>query len=169
MVRPLTADDAVTLVPLNDAAAPAVPLTSAADLARLIELSSLALAAQRDDTIVGFIIAISPGADYDSENYRFFESRTTDHLYVDRIVIDEQERGSGLGSALYDAVFDAARRDGRAEVTCEVNLDPPNPRSMAFHERLGFVRVATQETKAGTVTVALLAASVASDRSALRP
>ena len=168
-VRPLTVADAVELVPLNDAAAPAVPITSAADLARLIELSSLALAAQRGDTVVGFIIALSPGADYDSENYRFFESRATDHLYVDRIVIDEHERGSGLGAALYDAVFDAARQQGRAEVTCEVNLDPPNPRSLAFHERLGFVRVATQATKEGAVTVALLAARVATDRSALRP
>ena len=168
-VRPLTTDDAAALAPLNDAAAPAVPITSAADLARLIELSSLALAAHRGDTVVGFIVAISPGADYDSENYRFFESRGTDHLYVDRIVIDEHERGSGLGAALYDAVFDAARHDGRAEVTCEVNLDPPNPRSLAFHERLGFVRVATQSTKAGAVTVALLAASVAADRSELRP
>jgi predicted GNAT superfamily acetyltransferase len=45
-------------------------------------------------------------------------------------------------------------------VTCEVNLDPPNPESLAFHARLGFARVGEQETKGGSVTVALLAAEL---------
>ncbi len=160
-MRPLTTADAEALAPLNDAAAPAVPITAPDDLARLIELAELAVGVENGHELVGFIIALAPGADYDSENYRFFEARGTDSLYVDRIVIDERERGSGLGAALYDAVFEAAQRAGRTEVTCEVNLDPPNPRSMAFHERLGFVQVATQATKGGSVTVALLAASVA--------
>jgi predicted GNAT superfamily acetyltransferase len=45
-------------------------------------------------------------------------------------------------------------------VTCEVNLDPPNPRSLAFHERLGFREVGRQATKGGAFTVVLLAAAV---------
>jgi len=157
-VRPLVATDAARLQPLNDAAAPAVPITSAHDLAALVGLSSLALGVDRDETLVGFVIALPPGADYESENYRYFESRDVDHLYVDRIVIDEAERGHGLGAILYDAVFEAARDQGRAEVTCEVNLDPPNPGSMAFHRRRGFRELGSQPTKGGSVTVALLSA-----------
>lgn len=157
-LRPLSATDAPEIAPLNDAASPAVPVTPASDLARLIMVADLALGLERDGALVGFVIAIAPGADYDSENYRFFEARAVDHLYVDRIVIAESERGAGLGAVLYDAVFDAARRQGRREVTCEVNLDPPNPGSQAFHARLGFVEVGTQRTKGGSITVSLLAA-----------
>ncbi len=159
-LRPLVAADADALAPLNDAAAPAVPITAPADLARLLDLAGLALGLERDGRLVGFVIAMPPGAAYDSENYRYFESRGVDHLYVDRIVIAADERGTGLGAVLYAAVFSAARQQGRLEVTCEVNLDPPNPGSLAFHERLGFRSVGTQATKGGAVTVSLLAAPV---------
>jgi uncharacterized protein len=159
-LRPLSSADADELAPLNDAAAPAVPITSPADLARLITLSALPLGVERDGRLVGFVLALAPGADYDSENYRFFENRGVASMYVDRIVIGESERGSGLGQALYAEVFDAARRRGFPEVTCEVNLDPPNPGSLAFHGRLGFRQVGEQATKGGAVTVALLAAPV---------
>ena len=159
-LRPLSTTDAEQLRPLNDAAAPALPITAAADLAHLIPVSALALGIERDDQLVGFVIALAPRADYDSENYRYFESRGVDHLYVDRIVIDEAERGAGLGAVLYAAVFDAAREQGRTEVTCEVNLDPPNPGSMAFHRRLGFRELGSQPTKGGSVTVALLSATL---------
>lgn len=156
----LTEADATALAPLNDEASPAVPITAPADLARLVTIAELAIGLERNGHLVGFVIAIAPGADYDSENYRFFESRGIDHLYVDRIVIAESERGAGLGHALYDVVFDSARAAGRAEVTCEVNLDPPNPGSEAFHARLGFEQVGVQSTKGGAVTVSLLAARV---------
>jgi len=157
-LRLLTPADAEALQPLNDAAAPAVPITPASELEALISLARLALAVEREGSIVGFVLALAPGAPYASENYRYFESRGVDHLYVDRIVIAEKERGRGLGAVLYDAVFEAARAQGRSEVTCEVNLDPPNPGSMAFHRRIGFRELGSQPTKGGTVTVALLSA-----------
>ncbi|WP_317451268.1 GNAT family N-acetyltransferase [Microcella alkalica] len=160
-IRPLTAEDAPALASLNDAAHPAVPITSADELRALLGHAALALGLERDGELVGFVIAMAPGSAYDSENYRFFEARGTGHLYVDRIVVAENERGRGLGPVLYEAVFAEARRRGLPEVTCEVNLDPPNPGSLAFHARLGFAQVGTQATKGGTVTVALLAAPVA--------
>lgn len=49
---------------------------------------------------------------------------------------------------------------GLGEVTCEVNLVPPNPESLAFHHRLGFRQVGEQSTYGGSVRVALLARSV---------
>lgn len=110
--------------------------------------------------LLAFLIGLRPGNAYASENYRYFEARGNDYLYVDRIVVAEAARGRRVGRQLYDAVFDLARAEGRAEVDCEVNLDPPNPGSLAFHARLGFERVGEQPTKGGTVTVALLAAAV---------
>lgn len=160
VLRRLSPVDAPLLVGLNDSAYPAVPITSADSLRQLLEFSDLAAAIERDGDIVGFVVTVGDGAAYDSENYRFFSARGISSRYVDRIVIAESERGSGLGAALYRLVFSAARAEGRVEVTCEVNLDPPNPASLAFHERLGFTSVGTQATKGGTVTVTLLAAPV---------
>ncbi len=160
-LRPLTVEDLPEAVALNNHAYPAVPVTPLAEFAELAVLSDVALVVEDDDgSLLGFLIAFRPGSPYDSENYRFFEERGTDSLYVDRIVISEGARSQGLGAVLYAAVFDAARGEGRAEVTCEVNVDPPNPRSMAFHQRLGFREVGRQPTKGGAVTVALMAASV---------
>jgi predicted GNAT superfamily acetyltransferase len=161
LLRQVRKADVPRIVELNDAAEPAVPVTAHADMKRLLSLSSLALVAVGDDDSVhGFVIALDPGAAYDSENYRFFENRGTRHVYVDRIVVDSAARGSGVGRLLYDAVFERARSTGRHEVTCEVNLAPPNPESLAFHQRLGFTKVAEQPTKGGTIRVALLAAPV---------
>lgn len=57
-------------------------------------------------------------------------------------------------------MFDHARAVAAPVVTAEVNVDPPNPVSSAFHESMGFAEVGRQETYGGSVTVALMAAPV---------
>lgn len=166
ITRDIESYDVRPLLALNNAAIPAVNLL---DERTLIELVSMAHAAavvvEEDDpkTALGLVITLTSGNDYDSENYRWFEARSHDFLYVDRIVVDESFRARGLGQVLYERVFAEARSAGLTEVTCEVNLDPPNPGSLAFHDRLGFVQVGELVTKNATVTVALLAAPVALD------
>jgi predicted GNAT superfamily acetyltransferase len=162
-LRPLTPDDLPQLVELNNAAVPAVPTTLINEMTDLLAASDIALGAVDEtdaETLHGFLIGMRPGSDYDSENYRFFSGRGIDFLYVDRIVVAEEARGRQIGQLLYSRVFDLARAEGRAEVTCEVNLDPPNPGSLVFHGRLGFLEVGQQQTKGGTVRVSLMAAPV---------
>lgn len=163
-LRPFETRDLPAVVELNNAAYPAVPVSSAPELAELAALAEPALVAEEDDRIVGFLFAIAPGSSYTSENYLYFAKRAArtgaSSLYIDRIVIASDARGSGLGRRFYDAVFARARATERAEVTCEVNIEPPNPSSLAFHARLGFERVGEQSTKGGAFVVALLAAPV---------
>lgn len=154
-LRDLTPLDVPELLALNNAATPAVPTATEQELAALLEESTFGFAAADDEGVLGFVIGFAPGTDYASPNYRYFEERGTDHLYVDRIVVAETARGMRLGQALYERVVALAVREGRDEVTCEVNLDPPNPGSLAFHDRMGFRKVGEQET--GYATVALLA------------
>lgn len=158
-LRELTPRDVPAIRMLNNAATPAVPLATVAELTALLEASSFGFAAVVDDELVGFVIGFAPGSDYASPNYRYFEERGTDHLYVDRIVVAEAARGMRIGHALYEHVAGLAVGQGRVEVTCEVNLDPPNPESLAFHSRMGFHEVGQQET--GYATVALLARPLA--------
>lgn len=160
-LRPYRDRDLDALVAVNDAAYPAVPITPAAELAELIGMSSVAVVVD-DGAAAGFVLGMPPGLAYQSENYLFFSARAREHgttfVYVDRIVLAAHLRGRALGPQLYDAVFDEARRVGADEVLCEVNLEPPNPGSLAFHTRLGFVEVGRQSTKGGANVVALLAA-----------
>ena len=113
------------------------------------------------------MIVIAPGADYDSPNYRFFESGAdgdsvdgAGFRYVDRIIVATAAHRRGVGRLLYGAVFDHAAQAGAPRVTCEVNVDPPNPVSLAFHSSLGFAEVGRQSNYGGEVTVAFMSAPV---------
>ncbi len=46
-----------------------------------------------------------------------------------------------------------------SRLTCEVNLEPPNPASLEFHRRIGFSEVGRLNTRDGR-TVALLSRNV---------
>ena len=158
-LRELTPLDVPAIRALNNSATPAVPVATDAELRALLEASSFGFAAVVDDELVGFIIGFGRGSDYASPNYRYFEERGSDHVYVDRIVVAEEARGMRIGQTLYERVADLAIGQGRVEVTCEVNLDPPNPGSLAFHGRMGFHEVGQQKTD--YATVALLARPLA--------
>ncbi|SDZ29095.1 GNAT family N-acetyltransferase [Herbiconiux ginsengi] len=168
-IRPLSRSDVERLVALNRAAVPAVNDIDEAEMSTLVGQAQLAVAVvdaahpdpAHPDAVLGFVLALPPGLDYASENYRWFSERGEGFLYVDRIVVADGHRSAGLGAVLYEAVFAAARAGGAAEVDCEVNVEPPNPGSLAFHARLGFREVGRQATKGGSVVVALLAREVA--------
>jgi uncharacterized protein len=89
----------------------------------------------------GYLIAFDQNADYDSENFHWFKSRYDRFVYVDRIVVANQARGRGLAREFYAALFARAKAKGHSRVVCEVNIDPPNPGSLAFHAALGFAEI----------------------------
>ncbi len=108
------------------------------------------------DGIAAFLIGLRAGSAYASPNYRWFCAHYEDFAYVDRIAVAERARRQGLASQLYDD-FMTMMRPHVTIMTCEVNLRPPNPTSLRFHENRGFCRVGTQETEDGRKEVALLA------------
>ncbi|MDV6332479.1 GNAT family N-acetyltransferase [Asticcacaulis sp. 201] len=123
---------------LNQDHAEALSSLSLASLERLIGGAHLAATVDDGD---GLVIVCDQASDYDSPNFLWFKARYDRFVYVDRIVVSDTRRGEGLARQLYDTVFAAARADGHSQVVCEVNYDPPNPGSDAFHDRLGFVEV----------------------------
>lgn len=141
-LRPISAADHTAVLAWNEAH---VDLLAPLDEPRLRRLTGWARTAAiitDDGRDVGFVITIGPGSTYDSENYRWFAARHEGFFYLDRIVIDPSARRSGLGTRVYDAL--EAEADGL--VFClEVNVDPPNEPSLAFHRARGFVEVGRQE------------------------
>lgn len=155
-LRRVVASDLDDLLDLNQRSTPHVGEVDRARLESIVDEATLALVARSDDTLAGFVLVLGPGAQYDSPNYRWFAARHDDFRYVDRIAVDDRWRRAGLGRQLYRAVFDHAEEAGSPVVTCEVNLEPPNPVSQRFHASLGFVEVGRQENYGGSVVVQML-------------
>jgi hypothetical protein len=104
-------------------------------------------------------MAFADGSDYDSVNYRWFTSRFKRFLYLDRMVVAAPFRRAGVGRAFHAAAEQHAAVSSLAWIVGEIDLDPPNPESLAYHERLGFVEVGRQTLPSGKV-VSMRARSV---------
>ena len=113
-------------------------------LKKLIELSAYNLLVLKCEEIVGFIICMREGSTYGSENYKFFTQRLKKFLYVDRVVVDERHRRSGLGKAIYQDIF-AYVNDKNLPIALEVNTEPVNQPSLKFHEKMGFEKVGSKD------------------------
>ncbi len=144
------------MLDLNQRSTPHVGALDAARLRSIVDEATLALVARDGERLAGFVLVLGPGAAYDSPNYTWFAQRYGDFRYVDRIAVEPDRHRDGLGSRLYRAVFDHARAAGSPVVTCEVNVEPPNPVSQQFHASLGFREVGRQENYGGSVVVQLL-------------
>lgn len=87
------------------------------------------------------LFAFDQEAAYTSPNFLWFREREPRFVYVDRIIVAAEARGRGLARRHYETLFAWARSAGFAVVVCEVNIEPPNPASWAFHEAMGFEMV----------------------------
>jgi predicted GNAT superfamily acetyltransferase len=137
-VRDAAEGDEDFILALNAACTPAVGDMDAQDYREIVGWAHRILIAEADGQPAGFMILIRPGSEYPSLNYAWFEAKYDRHLYADRIAVSEAARGLGVGRALYDEALRIALANNDQRITCEVNVDPPNPESMAFHTRLGF-------------------------------
>ncbi len=92
-----------------------------------------------------FLIGLDQDADYDSPNFLWFRDRYERFAYIDRVVVAASAHGQGLGRALYERLFAETKTAGYPCVMAEVNVVPPNPGSLAFHEKMGFEAVGEAE------------------------
>ena len=95
----------------------------------------------RDAGRTAVLIAFDQDAAYDSPNFIWFRERYPRFVYVDRIIVSAAARGQGHARSLYEEFFAVARAAGHDLACCEVNIEPPNPGSDAFHAALGFTEV----------------------------
>ena len=159
-IRRFKPSDLTQLHAANQASVPGVSSETEADLAKWIGLSTCFVAADTTDLALGFLTLLPTGTpDYPSANLRWFEAYATrtgkSVIYVDRIAFLPEARGQGLGEALYGAAFE--HFSDHDEIGCEVNIEPPNPGSHRFHQRLGFAQVGERSFEAGTKSVAYYA------------
>lgn len=127
------------------------------DPQRLALLLGQAYHARTIDHAAAFLLAFDERAGYDSPNYRWFRARYPRFVYVDRVVVAPSARGRGHARRLYADLIGRAAAEGHDVVACEVNCDPPNPASDAFHAGFGFTEVGRAAIQGGSKTVRYLA------------
>ncbi|MCX7304595.1 MAG: GNAT family N-acetyltransferase [Hyphomicrobiales bacterium] len=138
MIEPVSRDIEPAVLSLNNRHAEELSWLEPAGLSHLVAQAFHAL---RIGNLEAFLISFDQTAEYDSPNFLWFKARYPRFVYVDRIVVAAEARGRGHARGLYTHLFERAKQAGHDVVVCEINLDPPNPGSEAFHGALGFSQV----------------------------
>jgi uncharacterized protein len=154
-LRAMTDADTYAVLSLN---ANAVDVTGPLDTDRLARIRAMTVRAdvvEVDGWIAAFALVLPPDAGYDSANFAWFQEHYgREFLYLDRVVVSEANRRSGIGGMIYDAAEADAAAYGR--LTCEVNAEPPNDASLAFHAHRGFIETGRLAHDSGKVTAMLV-------------
>jgi len=154
-VRAAVAADHAAILALNNSAVPHVNALSTEEFAWLSGHAHFFGVVEDAGEVAGFALVLPSGVEYWSDNYKWLTARFDRFLYLDRVVVAAPARRRGVGRALYDALF-AFARDAWPRITLEVNLRPPNPDSVRFHERLGFRTIGVREYNAGVNAVLMM-------------
>ena len=133
----LVETDIPLMLEINEQGLPGTGKVNQQEMQNLLELSELSLGVFADKKLLGFVICLLPKTEYGSLNYAWFNERYDEFIYVDRIAVAIDARNQGIGSMLYDKVFDYAITNN-IPVTAEVSLRPPNQGSDRFHLRHGY-------------------------------
>ena len=143
VVRNIEIADLPRVLEINNANTPGVSELTFTELETDLENSLHALAIDNEQgEVCAFCITFDPGAPDAGDNHRWFAERYESFVYLDRIAIDSNHQNRGLGAVLYQSVelhmLDSAQH---SLLCCEVNLEPPNPGSLRFHQRIGFMEI----------------------------
>jgi len=162
-IRGLTQSDCEQVLRLNAGSLPGVARLDEAEFARLVTLPNAHLAVEGPArNLIGYLLAFSSSSAYDGEEFlTFAKSCREPFLYIDQVAVDPGMRRAGIASALYEALEAHAQSRSIFGLCCEVNLNPLNPGSLAFHQDAGFKQLGVLKT-AGGRTVALMTKSVKS-------
>ena len=154
-----TTDHLPEILELNEAALPAVSSVNLNEMQHFLQIVDYFKTLKINNKVAGFLIALTPGKDYNSVNYKWFENKYESFMYVDRIVVAPTYQGHGFGTAFYNDLSNFSKNI-IPRITCEVNIRPKNEGSILFHKKYGFAQVGTQETEGGKKEVSLMAIDI---------
>ena len=166
-IRPLASTDRAAVLRLNAENRPALAAVEAVELDQLLAYDGHHLVAVDPmGEVVGFLLSFPRESRYDDSEINELRRRVSESFYyICQVAIASTHRGRGIGRAFYDALAGVARARGARLLCCDVNLAPPNPTSLAFHDRLGFDRIGTGTASNGFSIAFLTMCCELADRS----
>lgn len=129
------------IIDINATAQPGVYPLSLPEITEICIRSTLCSVALDQGIVRGYLIAYSSTDPYNGEEFAWFKARDSSFLYIDQVAVAEQARRSGIGAELYRHAAEYVQQHNLSALVCEVNLNPPNPVSLAFHARCGFKEI----------------------------
>jgi uncharacterized protein len=146
------------LLALNNEHANELSLLSFAELDQILRASFFSATIDDSDAL---LITFDQCSRYENINFLWFRNHFANDsdnkfVYVDRVVTARGARGKGYARALYSELFQRAKSAGHTRIACEVNLDPSNPISDAFHASLNFSELGRASIYNGAKTVRYL-------------
>ena len=153
IVRNIVSTDVTRVLEINNANTPGVSELTLSELETDINNCLHALAIDNEHgEVCAFCITFDPGAPDAGANHQWFAERYKSFVYLDRIAIDSNHQNRGLGALLYQSVEQHMLNSAEHTLLCcEVNLEPPNPGSLRFHQRIGFAEVGQQSPSPGYI------------------
>ncbi|HEX6780234.1 MAG TPA: GNAT family N-acetyltransferase [Ktedonobacterales bacterium] len=155
IIRTARQQDFAAILAINAEGQPGVSTLTHSELVSALATGAVWVA-EGTAGLAGYLIAYRSDAVYDGEEFAWFQSRYSPFLYIDQVAVASQQRRAAVGFQLYQKVERAAREQGVFSLVCEVNLDPPNPVSLAFHTRNDFHEVGVLDTRDGRKVTLLL-------------
>ena len=150
-IHDLSSSDATVILSLNNAHAKETSSLDNVSLKLLLDMAFYTRGIDRGAT--AFLIALDHNASYGSPNFVWFKATRESFVYIDRVIVASAARGLGIARFLYEDLFAAAIQAGHDRVVCEVNIEPPNLASEAFHAAMGFDGIGQGSIHNGTKTV----------------
>jgi predicted GNAT superfamily acetyltransferase len=137
-LRPVTEADHAAVLALNEENVELLAPLGEPRLRQLLGWADSGSVIDVDGAFAGFVLTFASDSSYDGENFGWFAERYPDFSYLDRVVLHEDFRRQGLATQVYDQLEGSC---GRPVFALEVNLEPANEPSLAFHRARGYVEV----------------------------
>ena len=139
-----TKDDLDFILYLNQESVPAVSNSDIEMMDHFLKISEYFKVFKINNELIGFLIALLPGKDYNSVNYKWFHNKYDSFIYVDRIIINKSYQNQGYGTIFYDDLINSTKSKSM-DIACEINIKPYNEKSIKFHKKYGFNEVGRKD------------------------
>ena len=150
MLEPVVEFNFASILQINQAAQPGVVSLSLLELSQIKKTATVFCALKDGSSCRAYVIAYDSESTYEGEEFRWLQKHVPEKfLYIDQVAVAEDLRGRGIGSSVYEFIERFAVMNDFGSLTCEVNRKPPNPNSLAFHRRRGFVEISQIDVRDG--------------------
>ena len=143
-IEQATKNDLKSILSLNQESIPAVSSSNLEMMKHFLIICDYFKICKINGEIIGFLNALLPSKDYNSEHYKWFNDRYESFIYVDRIIINKSYQNQGYGTVFYDDLINSIENKP-LDIACEINTKPYNNQSIRFHKKYGFKEVGRKD------------------------